>query len=1549
MPGAPPIFILNRLLKLNEKGICWQLVARGTRKSLALAWAAPRCKRLSALFASVMHQPQRCCIGRRERPCSLPDLGVCFCGRPVGAVVTKGADEAAKEARDTAEGDYVCRQFELIYAEDPHSTYLAGSLKRALASTHVFKEAACPPVVQQQPKSDIAATAAAPPRAASAVAAPAAPAAARPAVPCAEIPAFLQSAEPPVLDSFGWGHKNDAAVPFIGGKTPPGTNVCAAGSARASGAAEYGLSSAAAAGAAAVVGAGGCIGLTAAGAAQEPHAAACGAGERRRCGTKYCYEVVRSLGVGVSGQVYECLQRDVLRGMQPVRVVAAKLFRSTSAHICSALNELFVYHVLPTSKRGEAPFTAVTELLDFFVYRRHVCFVLEIQQTDLYKLLELGDFKGLPLPVVQRIAVQIVGLLNAAAEARITHFDLKPENVLISFGSLSSSASVAEGLGDAASDVACSSPLALSLEAGLRGVAPRCYEGDQYLEDASLGPQYKQLMRAWVKVIDYSASRLWTHRAFPRAVKKEEHEFYVKDFVAATKGATCYRIQTRYYGAPELLLGIPYYRVVDVWSMGCILAELVVGLPLFPGTAAPFARCGLPLGLKTILLARPLCACPFACADACVKAHAAAAATVMPVVAMLHSLWPAVFRSSDAKRAAGGPRITAEVLALLVACLYLQAHPTLTCCGASRVCAAPSLHGSWTTAAGFGSSTRETLFSLRRTRFPLLALTLKTQLRSTANETLLSCIHIRAHSNSSSTSKTSSSSSKGSKSLSVGFICLPHRGGGFRNCVTSAGEGKRAFLAPAGRAPQQQSSPCLVRGVCSRAVSECRDGETGEEKAGRELGSRAAAALQLVRCFDRATEGVGSRAHSLWGSPFGDPASRLSCADEAAAVWGRATVEDLGRREDKQVEAENQDIKLSWRMLTIPEYEEKHNKIEPKTDDHLALRAVRDVLRVRPENMRAPGSACPACTYLGRGSAVTGLRAAAASGAHNGPTSSGTAEECSRCRELRIQEDRVAKDFVDFLERALVIDPLLRMTPEEAAAHPFILQSTKALTEEALRGPPYQPWGETELPRVVREMHHQMQVLIAEQQQRQQSNQQQLQRQEQRQSAPLSLFPGRRGGPAMMGSAQLTQDEGRCLRSFYGEPFDLYTSPQPTIYIAAAPAALSATSYGTMPSWETHLAARGYPAGKTAEFCQWSSAGAYASAGQQLQQQQQQEQQQLQTSYGADRFKAHRAFEDSTGVGEVMLRALGVPPCPHGLVPTDCLSERADCNSPYAFEGVPFPHATVTCHAVDEASASSAAPDMLSVASPCAAASRPTYLAAGENLFVSKTHTKVSPQQSQLPTTARWNEQQQQEREPQQLLTRSTSQSHSALVAQQQHQQQLPPYFGLGAAAAPGAAPPAAAVALDVAHAPTSQRVCLADSARGCQAPQEQRLWNLWQQQQQQQRGDSFIHTSCLPLASKGMAEAYSGFHAEAERGPSAHYAPYSEPSSASIGGAPFLLPDAAMCMLGGSYSKGGVTYPPRPQAAFSLQQRQQHRQRQQQQLGRETGSRDLGKPDASS
>lgn len=45
-------------------------------------------------------------------------------------------------------------------------------------------------------------------------------------------------------------------------------------------------------------------------------------------------------------------------------------------------------------------------------------------------------------------------------------------------------------------------------------------------------------------------------------------------------------ICSRYYRAPELIFGsTEYTTAIDVWSQGCVLAEMLLGSPIFPGSS----------------------------------------------------------------------------------------------------------------------------------------------------------------------------------------------------------------------------------------------------------------------------------------------------------------------------------------------------------------------------------------------------------------------------------------------------------------------------------------------------------------------------------------------------------------------------------------------------------------------------------------------------------------------------------------------------------------------------------------------------------------------------------------------------------------------------------------------------------------------------------------------------------------------------------------------------------------------------------------------------
>ncbi|KAI4306465.1 hypothetical protein L6164_029740 [Bauhinia variegata] len=102
----------------------------------------------------------------------------------------------------------------------------------------------------------------------------------------------------------------------------------------------------------------------------------------------------------------------------------------------------------------------------------------------------------------------------------------------------------------------------------LQLITRQCLEALQYLHDlgiihCDLKPEnilIKNYKKCEIKVIDLGSSCFQTD-------------------------SLCLYVQSRSYRAPEVMLGLQYDEKIDIWSLGCILAELCSGEVLFPNEA----------------------------------------------------------------------------------------------------------------------------------------------------------------------------------------------------------------------------------------------------------------------------------------------------------------------------------------------------------------------------------------------------------------------------------------------------------------------------------------------------------------------------------------------------------------------------------------------------------------------------------------------------------------------------------------------------------------------------------------------------------------------------------------------------------------------------------------------------------------------------------------------------------------------------------------------------------------------------------------------------
>ena len=73
----------------------------------------------------------------------------------------------------------------------------------------------------------------------------------------------------------------------------------------------------------------------------------------------------------------------------------------------------------------------------------------------------------------------------------------------------------------------------------------------------------------------------------------EDCELKILDFGLArpTENEMTGYVATRWYRAPEIMLNwMHYHQTVDMWSVGCIMAEMLTGKALFPGTDRKFIK-----------------------------------------------------------------------------------------------------------------------------------------------------------------------------------------------------------------------------------------------------------------------------------------------------------------------------------------------------------------------------------------------------------------------------------------------------------------------------------------------------------------------------------------------------------------------------------------------------------------------------------------------------------------------------------------------------------------------------------------------------------------------------------------------------------------------------------------------------------------------------------------------------------------------------------------------------------------------------------------------
>ncbi|UYV77757.1 DYRK4 [Cordylochernes scorpioides] len=248
----------------------------------------------------------------------------------------------------------------------------------------------------------------------------------------------------------------------------------------------------------------------------------------------YRYEILEVIGKGSFGQVIRALDHKTSQQ------VALKIIRNKKRFHQQALVEVKILdHLAKKDKDGGHN---IIHMLDYFYFRNHLCITFELMglhEFHEFMLLELFYDKQRPLPKVLFSFVQIERCVS-----RANLYELIKKNNYQGF-SLSLIRRFAHSL------VQCLRLLA-------RESIIHCDLKPVILVVVQENILLKQKGSSSLKVIDFGSSCFVHQRVYTY-------------------------IQSRFYRSPEVILGLPYGPAIDVWSLGCILAELYSGFPLFPG------------------------------------------------------------------------------------------------------------------------------------------------------------------------------------------------------------------------------------------------------------------------------------------------------------------------------------------------------------------------------------------------------------------------------------------------------------------------------------------------------------------------------------------------------------------------------------------------------------------------------------------------------------------------------------------------------------------------------------------------------------------------------------------------------------------------------------------------------------------------------------------------------------------------------------------------------------------------------------------------------
>ena len=349
------------------------------------------------------------------------------------------------------------------------------------------------------------------------------------------------------------------------------------------------------------------------------------------------YTILDLLGTGTFGQVFKC-QKDGTK-----EFVAIKIIKNKTAYHNQGLLEIKIARMLNDTFDPKDEHHLV-RIMESFEFKNHVCMVFELLSMSLLDILTQNQFRGLPLPIVQRFTRQILSALVTLEEAKIIHCDLKPENILLSppkstssekptesqqvTVSTSSSSSEpaskksktdvdqSESIGQSDEQTSSDTTKATKMETNVNSLMVKNEPPSlQLVSNNDADSTVSSVTETGHtdnsgSTVGVAGTVAGAAAAVATAMKTDKSSTAGANITDSSKqygsgrfgvwsdvkvidlGSACFEgktmysyIQSRFYRSPEVLLGVPYNGAIDMWSLACVCAEMFLGLPLFPGVS----------------------------------------------------------------------------------------------------------------------------------------------------------------------------------------------------------------------------------------------------------------------------------------------------------------------------------------------------------------------------------------------------------------------------------------------------------------------------------------------------------------------------------------------------------------------------------------------------------------------------------------------------------------------------------------------------------------------------------------------------------------------------------------------------------------------------------------------------------------------------------------------------------------------------------------------------------------------------------------------------